>query len=247
MLGFSRAHPDLTGGMSLERMRRALRHPQLLSSPLAVQSSVLSHARSYRVDWRLTDAQTIEPTALSFVKGSSIGMDEASKVNAVDTRAVADKAEMQAVADKKAEVALRGFWVVAATAAVITAPVVKWADANLISFAVLGCAIGVQMMIAAAIKPRLRVPGILMMLGCLLWSAYIMGTATEERSINQRRCLLIEQDMLSPKPKRENVADVFQALQCEPQPKELEALAKQETLTPSRPPRSARPTTAAGH
>ena len=46
---------------------------------------------------------------------------------------------------------------------------------------------------------------------------YAFSVAAEARSVNDRRCLAIQRDMLSAQPRRDDGPDVFQALGCRPQ------------------------------
>ncbi|PTQ61014.1 hypothetical protein C8J26_1332 [Sphingomonas aurantiaca] len=56
------------------------------------------------------------------------------------------------------------------------------------------------------------------MIGGLVFGAELIFDATQVHTENQRRCMIIQSDMLSAKPKRSDAADIFQALGCVPQP-----------------------------
>jgi hypothetical protein len=65
-------------------------------------------------------------------------------------------------------------------------------------------------------KVMLFVAVVLLVITAVIY-APIISSAINDDAANDRRCLVIQRDMLSAKPRRDDGPDVFQALGCRPQ------------------------------
>ncbi|WP_146168783.1 hypothetical protein [Sphingomonas aurantiaca] len=117
----------------------------------------------------------------------------------------------------QAELSLRALFVFVAVVAYTVSPVLKYADIRWTVLAAAIGGIGVQLMMLGS-KSWIGMIGSLLMIGGLVFGAELIFDATQVHTENQRRCMIIQSDMLSAKPKRSDAADIFQALGCVPQP-----------------------------
>ena len=119
--------------------------------------------------------------------------------------------------NENGDTALRALFIFVAVIAFTLSPVLKYVDVfwSIMAAAVGG--IGIQLMIIGR-RSWLWLVGSVPMIAGLMWGADLIYDAVQLRALNQQRCLSIEIDMLAPKPTRDNGADIFQALGCDPQP-----------------------------
>jgi len=118
--------------------------------------------------------------------------------------------------NESGDVSFRALFVFVAVVAYTITPVLKYSDTKLTVFAAGIGGIGVQLMMVGR-KTAIGIMGCILMIGGLVWGANLVFDATQAETANQKRCRPIEADMLSANPKRNDNADVFQALGCVPQ------------------------------
>lgn len=119
--------------------------------------------------------------------------------------------------------------IVAATVGYSAAPILRFADADGLAALGLLLGLGIANTVLAAsdrMQPNWGATkrhkykeqfAHLTILGSMIGLGWLVIEAYGHYQANERRCASIQADMLSPKPRREDGADLFQALSCRPQ------------------------------
>jgi hypothetical protein len=118
---------------------------------------------------------------------------------------------------ERSEISLRALFIFVAGVGFAVSPIMKYADVSSTVMAAGLGGIGIQFMMVGR-KTALAIIGSLLLIAGLTLGADAIFSAVKIQEANQKRCLRLEVDMLSPKPAIGNGADVFQALGCEAQP-----------------------------
>jgi hypothetical protein len=151
--------------------------------------------------------------ARRYIETQSETHDQQTKISLLSIGAIGlEKTEKSDSGDAS----FRALFVFVAVVAYTITPVLKYSDTLLTVLAAGTGGIGVQLMMVGR-KTGMGLIGCVLMIGGLVWGADLIFDATQAEIANQKRCLPIEADMLSEKPKRNDNADVFQALGCVPQ------------------------------
>jgi hypothetical protein len=110
--------------------------------------------------------------------------------------------------------------VLSASLAYFAAPVFAFADSGTLATLGMGLGVGASGAWLAVLQGwgrRWEIPFLVVMVSSLMGLVLLTTDATTHYTTNKKRCVAIQEDMLSIAPRRADGPDLFQALRCQPQ------------------------------